>query len=337
MKLFALLALCSIAEASPPPERQWFAGDVHMHVSPPDDPDDVQMSPAQIAAAARDNHLDFVVLTPHLWPGRWAKPNRERFQREWRQLAAAAQAERGVTLIPGVEWSTGDGHFTVTGTDIAALDRDDFLAAAHAAGAFISVNHPFAVPTRIGHIRASHFDMSYRVWTTGAKGFTRIDGVEVWNVPLGLANLISRPGGRTGEERAWTEANRVVHAEHRPLSAVAGTDNHMRNVTATTWVLATDTSPAAILAALRAGATCVGGTDAGSLKIRGDGRDWKRIGEAVTGKTVTLQWDGKARLFVDDVDRGEHDGGFVHDTGGTTHTYRLVAGTSRCGFVYANL
>src|SRR5262249_32574278 len=155
---------------------------------------------AQIAAAARDNHLDFVVLTPHLWPARWAKPNRTRFQREWRELAAAAKAEAGVTLIPGVEWSSGSGHFTVTGTGIAALDRDDFLAAAHAAGAFISVNHPFAVPTRIGNIGASHFDMSYRVWTAGTPGFTAIDGVEVWNVPLGFANLVSRPGGRTGEE-----------------------------------------------------------------------------------------------------------------------------------------
>jgi hypothetical protein len=242
-----------------------------------------------------------------------------------------------VTLIPGVEWSTGDGHFTVTGADLAALDSDDFLAAAHAAGAFISVNHPFAVPTRIGNIRASHFDMSYRVWTQGARGFTAIDGVEVWNVPLGLANLVSRPGGRTGEERAWTEANRVVHAEHRPLVAVAGTDNHLHNVTATTWVLATDRSAASILAAIRAGATCVGSPEAGSLKIRGDGPDWKRIGEAVRGKTVTLAWDGKARLYIDDVDRGEHDAGFVHDTGNARHTYRIGQGISRCGFVYANL
>ena len=34
---------------------------------------------------------------------------------------------------------------------------------------------------------------------------------------------------------------------------------------------------------------------------------------------------------------GELRDGFQHDTGGQLHTYRIVVGTSRSGFVYANL
>ncbi len=312
----------------------WFAGDVHMHVSPPDDPADVTLSAPQIAKAAHATHMDFVVLTPHVWPGRWSP----RFRTEWRKLADTARAESSVTLIPGVEWTTREGHFTVTGVPIDKLPDGDFLGAARAAGAFISVNHPFAVPTEIPFVPASHYDMSYRVWTDRKPGFTALDGVEVWNIPLALANLVSQPGGKTGEARAWLAADRVVHDEHRAITAVGGSDNHRRNVVPTTWVLAAEPTEPAILAALRAGRTCVGGPEAGSLRARGDDDRWVRIGGTVhaTGAT-TLAWDGRARLYSDGEDQGEHDGGFVHPTGGQLHTYRITSGHSRSGFIYANL
>jgi hypothetical protein len=314
--------------------RMWFAGDVHMHVAPPDDPKDVMLSVRQIAEAATKTGMDFVVLTPHLWESRWGGE----FRRQWKQLAEDAAAIAKPTMIPGVEYGDRDGHFTVTGVDVAALRGKRFLPAADAAGAFISANHPFAVPTRIPGFRVSHFDISYRPWSRRQKGFTAIDGAEVFNAPLALANLISTPGGRTGEARAWTELDRVVHAEKRRVTAVGGTDNHKLNVSATTWVLALDASAGAILDALVHGATCVGGPEAGTFRAQGDGAgQWARIGESVVAKTVTLAWDGVARLFVDDVDRGEHDGGFVHETNGAIHTYRIVMGRSRCGFIYANL
>src|SRR5512140_3260240 len=258
------------AAAPAPSALHWFAGDVHMHVSPPDDPDDVDLSPEQIAARAHAAGMAFVVLTPHLWPSRWDQAHHATFRREWHAFAASARAVTQVTLIPGIEWSTRAGHFTVAGVDFDAVG-DDVLASAHAQGAFVSVNHPFAVPTHIRGIPVSHYDMSYRVWTDHARGFTAIDGVEVWNVPLGYANMLSAPGGATGEARAWIEANRVVHAEHRPLTAVAGTDNHKQAVAATTWVLATDPGERAILSALHAGRTCVGGLAAASFRARGDG------------------------------------------------------------------
>jgi hypothetical protein len=311
--------------------RRWLAGDVHMHVAPPDDPADVKLNVSQIAAAARDAKLDFLVLTPHVWPARRGAA----FDREWQAMAREARATKVPALIPGVEWTTGGGHFTVAGVDVTKLGTD-FLASADASGAFLSVNHPFAVPTKLPAVRASHFDMSYRAWT-GTAAAAPIDAVEVWNLPLALANLISRPGGRTGEERAWSAADRLAREQRRRITAVGGSDNHQLVIVATTWVLALEATETAILEALRAGATCVGGPEAGSFRARGD-EGWVRIGGIITAAhTAHLVWDGLARLFVDGVDRGEHAGGFVHPTDGVQHTYRIVVGASRSGFIYANL
>ncbi|MDQ3367888.1 MAG: hypothetical protein M3680_20890, partial [Myxococcota bacterium] len=52
---------------------------------------------------------------------------------------------------------------------------------------------------------------------------------------------------------------------------------------------------------------------------------------------VELRWQGRARLYVDGRDVGEHDGAFTHAAAAGVHTYRLQLGSSRCGFVYANL
>jgi hypothetical protein len=295
----------------------------------------VSASLADIVASAKRSGLDFVVLTPHVREATWAARRGER-RRMWRALAREARAIGSPTVIPGTEWTTSRGHFGVVGADLGAIDVDDFLAAAHAAGALIFANHPFAVPTHVPGLAVSDFDMSYRVWSAHERGFTQIDGAEVWNIPLSLANLVSRPGGQTGERRAWTELDRVVHREHRKVVAVAGSDNHRGLPSPTTWVLAADASEPAILDGLRAGRTCVGGSAAGSFRARAD-NDWVAIGGAVTGEQVTLAWQGRARLFIDDVDAGEHDQGFTHVTGGTLHTYRIELAGSRSGFIYANL
>jgi hypothetical protein len=334
-------AVASLADAATPlpkGHRRWFAGDLHMHVAPPDS-DDVTASIADIAHAATEAGMDFVVLTPHLWDSQWQEHREER-RDAWRAFAKAARAVASPTLIPGTEWTTRHGHFTVTGADLAAIDASDFLAAAHAAGAFISVNHPFAVPSHVPNVRISDFDMSYQVWSQRAPGFTAIDGAEVWNVPLALANMFVRPTGKTSEERTWLELDRIVHEEHRAVTAVGGTDDHHGHAMPTTWVLADDSSEPAILAGLRQHATCVGGPEAGSFRGKGDAKDdsdWVTIGGNVIAQTITLAWTGTAQLFIDGVDAGEHDGGFVHATGGALHTYRIVAGRSRSGFIYANL
>jgi hypothetical protein len=82
----------------------------------------------------------------------------------------------------------------------------------------------------------------------------------------------------------------------------------------------------------------VGGPAAGSLEARGDGDTaWVGIGGRVSATSrVELRFTGKARVYVDGQDVGEHEGGFVHAADATPHTYRIVAGTSRSSFIYAN-
>jgi hypothetical protein len=53
------------------------AGDMHCHVSPPDHPSDVSRDLAETIALARDEALDFVILTPHV-PSRFFQDPAER-------------------------------------------------------------------------------------------------------------------------------------------------------------------------------------------------------------------------------------------------------------------
>lgn len=325
--------------ATPPSGPRWIPGDLHMHVVPVDD--DAMLDVAGVAAGARAETLEFVILTPHLHPRTWRdRERRARWLRAWTAMAKDARAEPGVTLIPGVEWTVGGyGHFGLSGVDLATIPAAaDPAEAVHDRGGLVVVNHPFATPTKIPGVRASHHDLSFRPWTHGKGEVPSIDAVEVWNVPQGIADLLKGKEVRA-EDRAFTAADQLARRERRPVAVVGGTDNHLNFVAPTTWVRADDAGEASILAAIRAGRVCVGGPEAGGLEARGDGDDaWVGIGDSVRASSrVELRWPGRARLFVDGADRGEHDGGFVHEDARGVHTYRIVVGESRCGFVYANL
>ena len=326
--------------------RRWIPGDLHVHLAPFDVREGASMRVADVARRGAAAGLEFVVTTPHLRPHTLRDPGRRRaWMARWAAMAAEARARpEGALVIPGAEWTIwGHGHYGVSGLDLTRLPVDDVLVAAERGGGFVVVNHPFALPTEIPGIPLSERDLSYRPWSheRGADEGRFLDGVEVYNQPLALANLVSRPGGLTGEERAFAAADRLARTERRPVAVVGGSDTHTTRMAVTTWVLAAEVSERAILAALATGATCVGGLEAGTLMARGDGDAagrWARIGEAVTAsREVELRWSGRARLFVDGVDRGVHDGGFVHRDAAGPHTYRLEVGGSRCGFVYANL
>jgi hypothetical protein len=149
---------------------------------------------------------------------------------------------------------------------------------------------------------------------------------------------VSRPGGQTAEERALAAADRDARARRRHLALVGGSDNHSVLALPTTWVHAKSAGAADILAALAAGATCVGGPEAGSLEAQGDAdAAWVGIGGSVHARgTVALRFRGRVRVFVDGEDCGEHEGGFTAPVDAAPHTLRIVSGASRSGFVYVN-
>lgn len=319
---------------------RWIAGDLHEHVTPADRGDKVTFDPHRVAEEAKAKGMEFVVLTPHLWPETWATPRaRKAFLADWARMMRLAAAETGITMIGGVEYSVPDlGHFGVSGVDLPTLAGADFLEAAVTAGAFVVVNHPFALPLKVWGVKASEWDMSYRPWTRqGTAAQPAFAGVEVWNVPLSLADFVAGRRKDTAEQRAYAAAARTARDERRPIALVGGSDNHRIAPVPTTWVFAADASAAAVLAALHAGRVCVGGPEAGTLRARGAG-PWVGIGGTVSAaKIVELRFDGSAEVFVDGVSVGEHEGAYTHDAASGVHTYRIAVGRSRSGFVYANL
>lgn len=352
----AFVACGSSSEPAPPPAKvaprdatvaadastradgkRWIPGDLHIHPAPFDTREGASLTVADIAELGPKAGLEWAMLTPHVHPSTWHDEGaRQRWLAKWTKMAGEARAVTSMTLIPGTEYTDFSfGHFGVSGVDLAKVG-DDMLASAHEVGAFIVVNHPFATPSHIAGIPITEYDLSFRPWSKREGAVPYLDGVEVWNLPLGAADVLTR--GPTGEDKAFVAADALARRELRPISVVGGSDTHNRVLTRTTWVLAADTRESTILAALRAGATCVGGTAAGTLEARGDAPTWAAIGESVTAHdTVQLRWTGRARLFIDGKDAGEHAGSFTHTTAAGMHTYRIAAGASQCGFIYANL
>lgn len=329
----------SLPAQSAPEEGHWYAGDLHCHVSPPDPSDDVSVGPKEIARLAKERGLDFVFVVPHLWTGSWKK-ERKQFLAAYDALVKVARATPDVTLIPGVEFGVPKlGHFGVSDLDLRQIQkREDFLEAANEAGAFIVLNHPYALPLKIAGFKTSHFDMSYRPWTGGKPGFSGFDAVESWNAPLSLGNLLSTPTGKTAEEETLLKAEQWARTQKKKLTLVGGSDNHATLLLATTWVYAKDKQEASLLEALRAGRTCVGGPEAQSFTARGD-LDAKPVGiggNVRAQKQVVLQFFGEARVFVDGVDQGLHKDQFIAQSDSSPHTFRVVMGRSRSGFIYAN-
>lgn len=128
--------------------RRWIAGDLHQHAAPFDTREGAALQVKEMAQRRAAAGLEFVIATPHLWQSTLAVADRRRaWMAKWTAMAAEARAATGITVIPGAEYTVGGfGHFGVSGVDLAALRGDDVLAAARDGGAFVVVNHPFAVP-----------------------------------------------------------------------------------------------------------------------------------------------------------------------------------------------
>jgi hypothetical protein len=329
-------------------KRRWIAGDLHIHPAPFDTREGASLTIKDLPEKARVAGLEWMIVTPHIRPATWKdRSARRRWISAWTTMAQESRLSTLITIIPGAEFTqTGYGHFGVSGIDLAKVG-DDFLASATTQGGFIVVNHPFATPTHIPGVSVSESDLSFHPWTKNRGQIPYLDGVEVWNIPLSWANVVSKTAGGSGEDLAFVAAEKIARSEQRAIAVVGGSDTHGQWLAATTWVLAADSSATSILSALKNGATCVRGPQAGTLEAHGDGEPmdhWATIGETThAASAVELRWQDVARLFIDGADVGEHNGSYVHrptpqkDSSGSitigTHTYRIAIGASRCGFV----
>jgi hypothetical protein len=189
----------------------------------------------ELAAFAVECGLDFLAVTDH---------NTISHHPE----LPAASARYGITLLPGQEVTTADGHAGVLG-DTGWIDfrrsPDDWLEDAEAAGGLMSVNHPIAGPVSWMHPMRRHPPL-VEVWHWSWLDLT-------WTTPLAWW-------------QAWDPA----------AIPVGGSDWHREGSdappgTPTTWVDAEGTEPETILDALRAGRVSISARRDGPVLLRHDG------------------------------------------------------------------
>jgi hypothetical protein len=246
----------------PPARDGWVRGDLHSHTRYSDG----DSWPGEMLHAGAEAGLDFLGVTDH---------NNVAHHAEY------GPGGRGLPIvIPGIEVTTYGGHWNAWGTDRwwefrepngPAVERA--MAAAQAAGAFVSVNHPkpFGPAWEYDDIRS-------------------FDAVEVWNGPWARLNSFAL---------AFWEMR--LRAGER-LVAVGGSDTHNlrsqdpdpRHAEAlgmpTTWVEAgPDPDALAILAGMRAGRTFVSASPAGPQLY---------LDRAGTGVEVTVRDAPGAALVI---------------------------------------
>jgi hypothetical protein len=208
--------------------RRWWAGDLHTHTVHSDG----AMTVAELAHLARGNGLDFIAVTDH---------NTVSHHRE----LAAVSGQYGITLIPGQEVTTSQGHANAFG-DIGWVDfrepAPNWLAVTRDRGGLLSVNHPFAGPVSWLHLMPERPPL-VEVWHWSWLDLS-------WTTPLSWW-------------RAWDPAAIPVGGSdwHRPGSdAPPGTP--------VTWVESDSDDPDRLLAAIGAGRVAISAGRDGPVLVR---------------------------------------------------------------------
>ncbi len=295
------------------------AGDMHCHVMPPDSPSHVERGLAETLALARQEGLDFVVLTPHVRARFFMdEAARERFLRSQALMREAiSRSDTGdVVVIPGFEYTdSAFGHAGVAFADparvlaavpvAAALDDPPrFFEEWVREGGILVINHPLLLPLR-SSFSAARGNLSWRPFTSSERSPSEIlrvtelaQGIEVYN--LGVTHV--RDGLFLGDRdrtlrRATFLADRQARVGARRIAVVGGSDSHGHHLRATTFVLAETRSQAGIAGAVRAGRTCVRSPQACSLEARpmdgaGDARTWSTIGSSLHGTAIEVRASG---------------------------------------------
>ncbi len=295
------------------------AGDMHCHVSPPDHPLEASRDPAATVTLARDEGLDFVVLTPHV-AARFFEHEEGRgavlAEQDHLRSELAARSDGRTLFVIGMEYTDHEyGHVGAAFADLRAVlaDVPADEARAHPArfferfvarGGFLVINHPLSTPldSSIGIARA---DLSWRPFTSAAKvpeeiaAVTRLAlGVEAYNMVV--THLRDRYLlGDTPRTLLATmsRTDREILEQERRLVPVGGSDSHTHYLRPTTFVRAAERTEPAIREALAAGRVCVRSPEACSFEVRAPGGAWRGVGASL-GAVPALE----ARAAAGDVE-----------------------------------
>jgi len=235
--------------------RKWLKGDTHLHTTNSDG----VLTTAQLIENLKKKGLDWAIITDHNF-----------------STVDAPYRDGDFQVIPGEELTGDAGHINLWGVKIPFTppyvlesfeDYTKIINASKAAGATVSVNHPF--DKNCG-------------WFMPLEGFP-MDCVEVWNAPMHIDDMTNI--------RWW-------HKEllkGRRLGAVGGSDYHkdyhVTDLAAmpTTICYAKSNSPDDILEALRNGNSVITqGPDKTMIYLT--------CGDAFIGETV--QWNKGLKVHI---------------------------------------
>lgn len=208
----------STRELPAPAGLRWLAGDFHAHTLHSDGAETIE----ELAARGVRAGLDFVAVTDHNTTSH--HPH-----------LPAAGARHGITLLPGQEVTTARGHANAFG-DIGFVDfrtpAQEWVHEVAARGGVLSVNHPI------------EGDCSWQHPLSALPA-----ALELWHISW-FRDLTSRAALAFAE--CWDPAATLLGGSdfHTPADPwTLGTP--------TTWVLAADSTPEAILEAVAAGRTAL--------------------------------------------------------------------------------
>ena len=284
-------------------DRMVLAGDLHCHVLPPDSPWHVSRELPETLKLAEEQHLDFVLLTPHVRARFFQDPD----EREWvaetqTELRARIESLRPTMIvIPGFEYTDHRyGHVGMGFADVREVMKEvdvtesrtnptKFLESWLAHGGTMVINHPLQGPIKNSVIEPLRWDLTWRGY--GAKPVPEDDvwltehaqAVETFNAAITHLRDQFILGD---EERTLREASalvdRQIKKQHRAIAQVGGSDSHGQWLRPTTYVLVKERSVSAIHDAIVEGRTCVRSPESCSLEVSGDDGVWHGIGEHVT-------------------------------------------------------
>ncbi|MFO0590409.1 MAG: CehA/McbA family metallohydrolase [Polyangiaceae bacterium] len=286
------------------------AGDMHCHVSPPDHPQEASRGPEETVRLAREEKLDFVVLTPHV-PALFFEDAGMReavvaAQNELKRAVGAASDGRTI-FIAGMEYTDhAYGHVGASFADLATVLAEVPAEEAHAHpgrfferfvanGGVLVINHPLSVPIDSSFAMA-RADLSWRPFTSPdpvpeeIATVTRLaQGFEVYNMVVTHLRdrYLLHDTERTLVATLAREDAEIVR-QGRRIAPVGGTDSHVSYLRPTTYVRASARTERAIRDAIVGGRTCVRAPEACSFEVRATGAAWNGVGASLPA-TATIE------------------------------------------------
>jgi len=295
----------SPSAASPTSHFLLLAGDMHCHVTPPDDTTEVTRGLDETLDLARSEGLDFVVLTPHVWSRFFTDSSLRSAVSESQSVlrkAIAKKAAADVVLIPGFEYTDHRyGHVGVAFAEVDAVLAKVPLAEAQrhperffeewvSEGGLLTVNHPFVTPLD-SIVPIARANLSWRPFTAEGPFPPEIRRISELAQSYEVFNLTAtelRDRWLLGERDRTLNAtfaalDRLIPNTHRRMTPVGGSDSHGHHLRATTFVLSERKDASAIRDAVKAGRTCVRDPAACSFEVRQSGTEWKVAGASFDG------------------------------------------------------